>query len=222
MTRLILILWLLPVLSFADLPILQKNEQIDITTSFRGTNIELTTFLPQDDPAATLVVTGPLGNLTFRTKERRAGLWINAKKVELDQVATYVAMIGLSQDDLDAACNTDQFEGSLIWVCDPAQRALMAEKGLFVLEDGPTLTDLGDGFFSANAFLPPTAKPGTYTLSFTAGGETAKREFQVRRAGLERLVLDTAQNHRLFYGVLCLLIAGLAGYVTNLISSRRA
>jgi len=216
-------------LAGASPPFILDSDTIDVTTHFRGTHMELTTFVETPDPQVGLVIVGPPATLTFRRKERRAGLWVNAQRQDLLEVASYVALIGYDELDLTQACLTNtlgnlahEAAANLSWVCNASQRALMSEKGLFVLRPTEGLVDLGQGFHSASAFLPPTAKPGSYDLRFWVDQTSAQTEITVRRAGLERWVLTTAQNHRLVYGLLCLILAALAGYVTNLFFSRRS
>ena len=203
----------------AQPPILINQDSIDITTNFRGTEITLTTFLQTPDTKARLQVIGPAGELTVRRKERRAGLWLNASKTHLKQVPTYIALEGYDAREFAQICaeNPDFLD----WACDGEVRDLMAAKGLFSLGDHDALDDLGQGFFRTSVFLPATAKPGIYSLQFQANGQVAEATIQVQRAGLERLVLETAENHRLFYGLLCLVLAAFAGWVTNLVFSRR-
>ena len=220
---------LMTVVAKASPPILLDEDTIDVTTSFRGTEIEITTFLEDPDPDIRLAIIGPPATLTFRRKARRAGMWINAEKDEISGAASYVALVGLTEQRLNEACARNAVDTlmptgtvNLLWICNRAQRNLMADKGLFsIIETSAGIADLGQGFHRATAFLPPTAKPGTYNLQFWVGDDLAESQFQVQRAGLERLVLATAQNHRLFYGVLCLVLAALAGWLTNLIFSRR-
>ncbi len=211
-------------------PILPNANTIDLTTNFRGTEIAITTYVAEPDPDIRLIISGPPATLTFRQKARRAGLWINTGKEELVGAASYVALVGISEQELNAACARFALaslipsdSNNILWLCNREQRALMAGKGLFsVIDPKVGITDLDQGFHRAAAFLPPTAKPGTYNLRFWVNEESAETTLELRRAGLERLVLSTAQNHRLFYGLLCLILAALAGYLTNLIFSRRS
>ena len=223
----LLIITTLP--AWASPPFIVNERDIDVTTTFRGTNIELTSFLEGENPQTKLVLVGPPVDLTFRRKARRMGMWVNAEKEILNAVASYVALIGFTKAEIDRACQTEALHElahwgspSLSWVCNPDQRALMAQKGLYVQNTGEGSQALGRGFFEITAFLPPTAKPGQYGLRFWADGQSAQTQLHVRRAGLERVVIETAENSRLFYGILCLALAALAGYVTNLIFSWRS
>lgn len=210
-------------------PFIFNQDTIDVTTNFRGTNLELTTFLDLDNPTIQMVIVGPRATLTFREKERRAGMWVNASKVSIEDTASYFAFIGFNEGDLEYMCASADLQGyapktdvSFDWVCDEEQRSLMAEKGLFVFIPPGGNQNLGRGFHRITAFVPPTAKPGAYDVRLSVNGSYADAQIDVRRAGLERLVLETAQNSRLFYGIVCLVLAALAGYLTNLIFSRRS
>ena len=219
----------LPQTSAARPPILLDAQTIDVTTNFRGTEIRVTTHLEGADPSIRMVIAGPPATLTFRQKARRAGLWVNAEKEVLHNAASYVALVGISEQELNAACARFALKTiipteaiDLTWLCNRQQRALMAEKSLFaVVPPSAGISGLGDGFHRAAAFLPATAKPGTYIIRFWSDDESVQTTLDVRRAGLERWVLHTAENYRILYGLICLLIAGLAGYLTNLIFSRR-
>ncbi len=222
-------LWILSAASaWASPPFIVNEREIDVTTTFRGTNIELISFLETSDPETKLVLVGPPANIKFRHKARRAGMWVNAEKEVLNAAASYVALIGFTRSEVERACAQGRMHElahwgspSLTWVCNPDQRALMAQKGLYIQDAEEGSQALGRGFFEVTAFLPPTAKPGRYGLRFWADGQSAQTQIDLRRAGLERLVIETAENSRLVYGILCLALAALAGYLTNLIFSRR-
>ena len=165
----------------------------------------------------------------MRRKERVAGLWINAYTFTFTDVPTYVALQGIDSQQLQRDCSRGAYQGYtdhrlnyLGWICRPEFRDLMADKGLFVQGGSIALEDLGQGFYRTRAFLPATAKPGVYEVWFTANDAVNRDTILVQRAGLERWVLETAQDHRLFYGLLCLVLAALAGWVTNFVFSRRS
>ena len=220
------IIW--PAVSPGLPPILLDADTIDVTTKFRGTEISVTTHVEQTNPEIRLVISGPPARLTFRKKARRAGLWINTGKEVLEGASSYVALVGVSEKDLNAACARFSLQTlipaettDLSWLCNRQQRSLMAAQGLFTVVDPKLgIADLGDGFHRASAFLAPTAKPGTYDLRFWVGEESKQTTLDVRRVGLENLILTTAENHRLLYGLLCLILAGLAGYLTNVVFNR--
>ena len=152
--------WVLVALPVAaQPPILLSDQSIDITTNFRGTEIVLTTYLQQPDPNARLIITGPSGTLTLRTKERRAGLWVNARKVTFQDVPTYVALQGLDLQQLQGDCSRGAYHGYtdhrlnyLGWICRADFRGLMQERGLFVQGGAIALEDLGQGFFGPVPF----------------------------------------------------------------------
>ena len=212
-------------------PIFIDEDTIDVTINFVGTHVELITYLPQTAPDLKFVLVGPPADLVTRRKARRAGLWINAEKELRREVASYIALIGFGEEELAQICAADRLatyapEGApdIGWACEPEQRALMAADKLALFQFRPTdgLIPKGQGFHEVRAFLPPTARPGTYRGRFWADAQSADTQITVRKAGLERWVLTTAENRRFLYGLLCLALAALAGNLTNLIFSRRA
>ena len=114
----------------ANPPIMLDEDTIDVTTSFRGTEIELTTFLEAENPDIRMMIVGPPATLMFRKKARRAGLWVNAEKQELTNAASYIALVGVDEAALAQSCADNSLSqlapenaADLAWACNEQQRS---------------------------------------------------------------------------------------------------
>ena len=85
---------------------------------------------------------------------------------------------------------------------------------------------LDGGLFRATISLPPLTPVGDYVADvylFREGRVIASRSaaLRVEKAGLERFIYDFAQTLPWLYGLFCVLLAVLAGYLADLIFNRR-
>lgn len=85
---------------------------------------------------------------------------------------------------------------------------------------------LDGGLFRATIALPPLTPIGNYVAEvylFRDGRPIASRStsLRVEKAGLERFVYEFANNMPALYGLFCVLIAMIAGYLANLAFNRR-
>ncbi len=85
---------------------------------------------------------------------------------------------------------------------------------------------LDGGLFRATVSLPPLTPVGDYVADvylFREGRVIASRSaaLRVEKAGLERFIYDFAQTLPWLYGLVCVFLAVLAGYIADLIFNRR-
>jgi uncharacterized protein (TIGR02186 family) len=85
---------------------------------------------------------------------------------------------------------------------------------------------LEGGLFIARLFLPSETPVGEYTIEvylFRDGAPIATREtgLQVAKAGLERALYDLAHDRPVLYGLLALILAGLAGWLAAVFTRSR-
>ena len=101
---------------------------------------------------------------------------------------------------------------------------LMVEKGLYGINEtgvqfrSPTL-------YSVSIELPGDVANGTFlaeTFLFRNNGLIAHKaeSFVVRKAGLERLLGDSARDHSLAYGLACVALALLTGWLGGVVFRR--
>ena len=85
---------------------------------------------------------------------------------------------------------------------------------------------LDGGLFRATVSLPPLTPVGDYVADvylFRGGRVIASRSaaLRVEKAGLERFIYDLAQDRPWLYGLVCVFLAVLAGYIADVIFNRR-
>jgi uncharacterized protein (TIGR02186 family) len=85
---------------------------------------------------------------------------------------------------------------------------------------------LDGGLFRATISLPPLTPVGDYVADvylFRAGRVVASRSaaLRVEKAGLERFIFDFAQTLPWLYGLVCVMLAVLAGYIADVLFNRR-
>lgn len=85
---------------------------------------------------------------------------------------------------------------------------------------------LEGGLFIARLFLPSETPVGDYTIDvylFRDGEPAAQREtgLRVAKAGLERTLYDLAHERPILYGLLALILAGLAGWLAAVFTRTR-
>lgn len=208
---------------------------VQITAGFAGTEVLL--FGAKKGPGdVVVVIRGPARDQLVRRKDRKFGVWVNDAEVEFRYVPTFYWMasnrpieeflgddlrelyqIGLEHLDLRPLSEVPP------WVDVGAFRAglkrSMAAKGLYSREPA-FLTFLGDHLFRTKVRFPANVSTGTFSVDvyLIRDGEVVAYEtnlLNVRKFGLEAGVYGFAQRHSLAYGVLAILIAGVAGWAAN-------
>lgn len=208
---------------------------VQITAGFAGTEILL--FGAKKGPGdVVVVIRGPARDQLVRRKDRKFGVWVNDAEIEFRHVPTFYWMasnrpideflgeelrdlhqIGLEHVDLrpttdvPAGLDLDSFRAGL--------KRSMAAKGLYSREPS-FLTFLGDHLFRTNVRFPANVSTGTFSVDvyLIRDGEVVAYEtnlLNVRKFGLEAGIYGFAQRHSLAYGVLAILIAGVAGWAAN-------
>ena len=219
-----------------------SERQIEVTSNFVGQTLTLfgnvepaigAADVPVQGPFQVIVVvTGPLQDRVVRKKTNRFVIWLNTQSetflripsykwvlssAPLDAIADYAALqshhilLSATEGDLQSRGNAYPalFRAELI--------RLMTEKGLYgVNETGvhfisPTL-------FSARIQLPGDVPNGTFlaeTFLFQKNAVIAHEaeSFIVRKAGLERLLGESARDYPLAYGLTCVALALFTGWL---------
>ena len=96
-----------------------------------------------------------------------------------------------------------------------------------LLSESPIGVEILDGgLFRTNIALPPQTPVGDYTAEFYLfrnGHAVASRvsTLRVRKAGMERVIFQFAHNTPILYGLFCVAIAMLFGWLANAIFNRQ-
>ncbi|WP_431301009.1 TIGR02186 family protein [Tabrizicola sp. BL-A-41-H6] len=219
-----------------------SQNRVSITADFDGSEILIygavkrEAPVPKGSPLQVIVtVEGPSTPVIVRRKDRVAGIWINNAEVRVDSAPSFyaVATTGPLSDILSDTENLRHrvtIERAIRAVgitgeADQADAFVQAmlrvrsnEDRYRVLEGAVQLTD--DTLFRTDVVLPSNLTEGEYTvrLFLLRDGKvvaTQERVIRVRKEGLERFIFTMAHDQPLLYGLLSLVLAGIAGWAAS-------
>jgi uncharacterized protein (TIGR02186 family) len=226
-----------------------SNPNIAITSNFAGETLSVFGNV-EPDPGASrneitgpynivLVIIGPSANRVARLKTNKIGLWMNTEQVEFDTFPTFFHV--LASDRMEKITAHDTLEAERILPDAQARVAarsnslhverfgaelvrLMTEKKLF------GINELGVKFLSTTAYtaqlpLPADIPNGLFiaqTYLFKNGVLLAKRgdSFAVNKTGFERFISSSARDYPLLYGLTCVALALVTGWLAGVIFRR--
>jgi uncharacterized protein (TIGR02186 family) len=222
------------------------HETVEIREDFAGQELVLygaTQGLTIQDEIV-VVLRGPGQDLRVMRKERTFGIWVNSAPLEFESIPAYYAIA--TSLPLQEIATPQSLAGSGIGL--PATLAIRAaptaleterdvgpyldaiarsarRNGLYI-EAHRGVEILDGGLFRARISLPPLTPVGNYVAEvylFRDGRAIAARStsLRVEKAGIERLVFEFAHGLPWLYGLVCVMLAMLAGYVANVAFSRR-
>ncbi len=231
-------LWVLPSASYAQsgsLSIDLAHDQVDITAGFTGA--EMTLFgVKEGKGHVAVVIRGPKKTMSVARKENVMGLWFNRHRLKFGNVPAYYDY-ALSAPESDLAkpetlkehgigLNALRFapdtKRSKPKYFESFQEALIRNKqaqGLFPLKPRG-IVFIDDNFFRATFYLPSNVPAGRYEVEgfLIKNGRIAlnrSEEFNVGQVGMEARIYKFAHGQSLAYGLLCVVLAVLAGWVAN-------
>lgn len=215
-----------------------SQNRVSITADFDGSEILVYGAVKRDGPApdgpleVIVTVEGPPTPVTIRKKDRVAGIWVNTQAVHVDAAPSFYAVattgplrsILSETEDLRYRITLSRAiraVGAATEANDPAtfidamQRIRLAERRYRVLQGAVEFTE--ETLFRADIVLPANLTEGEYRvrLFLTRDGrvvDAQDRVIGVRKEGLERFLFNLAHEQPLAYGLLSLLLAGLAGW----------
>ncbi|MGV8987693.1 MAG: TIGR02186 family protein [Cypionkella sp.] len=210
---------------------------VAITTSFDGAAIliygaAIREAPPPDNSLLQVIITvqGPDTALIIRKKEHVAGIWINQGSVKIASAPSYYAVA--TSGDLDQILSPEEDAKYRISIpqtitaggvasADQADyiRALQrikAASGSYKLAQDSVLL-LRQALFRTDVTLPANLIEGIYKIRiFLTRNKTVvdmqNSQIEVRKAGLERTLYNLAMDQPLYYGILSLVLAMLAGW----------
>lgn len=215
-----------------------SQSNVSITTDFVGSEILIygavkrESPIPQGPLEVIVTVEGPPAEMTVRRKDWVGGIWINNAEVVIDRAPIFyaIATTGRLEDILSetedlrhkisiprairAVGTTEEADEADLFV--QALIRLREARGSYL--DSPGSVRLTEGtLFRTDVALPSNLTEGDYRVRIflTRGGKVVdmlERGIRVRKAGLEQFFTRMAHEQPLLYGMLALLIAGLAGW----------
>jgi uncharacterized protein (TIGR02186 family) len=226
-----------------------SNANISISSSFDGETLTFFGNVEPDIGAAdkavsgpynvVVVVIGPLADRVARLKTNNFGIWMNTTQVQFDAFPTYFQVLSsaklseitdpatlaleniLPEDQARLSVESGWWDSA---VFGRQLVRLMTEKGAFgVRENGVRF--LSSTFYSAQLTLPADVPNGAFiakTYVFKDGEIIARRSegFAVRKSGFERFVGTSAVQYPLLYGLTCVILALLTGWLGGVIFKR--
>jgi uncharacterized protein (TIGR02186 family) len=192
---------------------------------------------PPSGPLLQVIVTveGPAMPIVVRQKERVAGIWINQGSMAVDNAPSFYAVMTTGPLDdilspaedrenhisIPNAIGTVRLGATSGSVSDylAALERIREASGSYVLAQNSVLL-LQQSLFRTEVALPANLIDGIYKVRIflTRAGKVIDEQtsqIEVSKAGLEQLLFRMANDQPLLYGLIALLIAGLAGWTAS-------
>ncbi len=231
---------LLPNLAGAEEVVLGlSSDQVSINTSFNGDEILVFGAVKReesipDGPALQVIVTvaGPSEPVTVRRKAHRFGIWINTDTVNVDLAPSFYA-VATSGPLKEVVTNTEDLRykisiarairsvGAPPGIEDAAAFTdalirVRGNAGLYQLLENRVAVDQQTLFRTAIG-MPSNLTEGAYTVRIflTRSGtviSSYETNIDVRKVGLERWLFTMSRQKPLWYGLMSLAIAIVAGW----------
>lgn len=241
MIRVALILLALALPAFAQEQIVagMSQNRVSITADFDGSEILIYGAVKRDAPApqgapleVIVTVEGPSTPVAVRRKGRVAGIWVNNASVNIDSAPSFYAVattgplnhILSDTDNLRYGITIERVIRA-IGIAAEADKAgefilallrVRTNEGRYrVLEGKVELTE--DTLFRTDVVLPANLTEGEYKVRLFLLRDkrviaSQERVIGVRKEGLERFIFNLAQEQPLIYGLVSLVLAGIAGW----------
>lgn len=223
-----------------DLAIDLSHNEVAITTAFSGTDLLLFGATDQNKKSDIIVVVrGPRGKEIVRHKEHVMGLWINSGEMEFVGVPDFYTVA--SSRPLNEILPEDVLKheqiGAHRLIFSPVagttmgpekqaayHEALLRNKrrqGLYTTDIGD-VTFVGVNLFRTTLHFPAAVPVGDYRIEtyLVRDNKIVKRhetEMRVHKIGVEEEIYNFAHQQAWAYGILAIIVAGLAGWVANAI-----
>lgn len=214
--------------------------RVEVTTAFSGAEILVfgaTERLigPEGDEVVVLV-TGPETSMMVRQKVSVLGFWVNGAAARFNRVPSYWALastrpVPVMLDRVERAelrLGLDQLPLAQLGAQGPTFRLALADlqqgAGLWVDRDRPIEVS-GGRLFHAHLPLPATVMHGIYQVQVMLVRDrrvVARQELRldVVRTGSAAWIADIAREQPLLYGVACIFLAAMAGWIGSVVFRR--
>ncbi|MDO9503578.1 TIGR02186 family protein [Falsiroseomonas sp.] len=214
--------------------------RVEVTTAFSGSEILVfgaTERLigPEGDEVVVLVI-GPETSAIVRQKVSVMGFWVNGAAARFNRVPSYWALastrpVPAMLDRVERAelrLGLDQLPLVQLGAQGPTFRLALADlqqdAGLWVDRDRPIQVS-GGRLFHARLPLPATVAHGIYQVQVMLVRDrrvVARQELRldVVRTGTAAWIADIAREQPVLYGIACIILAGLAGWIGSVVFRR--
>jgi uncharacterized protein (TIGR02186 family) len=210
--------------------------RVAITTGFVGTDVYV--FGAKSEPGdVVVVIRGPTVRYAVRRKDRIAGIWLNARRLDFRGVPSFYTIASTrpldelmsSASQLREEIGLDNLSLVPDEAADPAEAAafraallrIKQAAGLFAGEPG-TISIQREPLFKTRVHFPANVPTGSYDIRvlLIRDGEIVSAQtvpLQVSKSGIDALVYEFAHRQAAAYGLVAILGALLAGWIAHLV-----
>ncbi len=219
-----------------------SQDTIQITSSYTGTNIVVFGAIEGSQNAQgrniVVVVRGPDEPMTVRRRERIAGVWVNSDAARFEGLPAYyylastepVARIAPSEALARYGIGLQALRPSLVGSHhdpEPFRQAAIryhVRKGLYAESPG-SIDFLSESLFRTRVPVPAGVTRGQYNVEvyLFRDGEVISAQSTpmfVDATGLERRLYNMAHEAPLFYGLACVFLSMLLGWISAVLFRR--
>jgi uncharacterized protein (TIGR02186 family) len=217
-----------------------STERVAITTAFTGESLMI--YGSTEDPIGPggdevlVVARGPSGPFVVRRKVQVLGLWLNGPSARFADVPVFYAIagtrpawrllpeaerqrLGLGLDSIPLRSTGARGLGFRAALLELKQSSRQWQ------EDASAMEVAGSRLFSMRLDLPSTVQPGSYRVEVLLVRSrqvvaTEQLGFIVERTGTAARIAEVARNQPVIYALICIMLAGLAGWVGSIIFRR--
>jgi len=216
-----------------------SQNRVSITADFDGSEILIYGAVKRDTPPpeggpleVIITVEGPATPVTVRRKDRVVGIWVNNAEVQVDSAPSFYAVattgplnyILSDTENLRHGITIERVIRAVGITAEAEQsgefllallRVRTNEDRYRILEGRVELTE--DTLFRTDVVLPANLTEGEYKVRLFLLRDkqviaVQERLIGVRKEGLERFIFNLAQEQPLIYGLISLVLAGIAGW----------
>jgi uncharacterized protein (TIGR02186 family) len=219
-----------------------SQDIIQITSNYTGTDIVVFGAIERADKAKgrdiVVVVRGPDTPMTVRRRDRFAGIWVNSDAARFQGLPGYYYLASSQPVDLIAPPRALANYGIGMRYLIPSQigshhdarpfkdAALrhLKERGLYTEAPG-TIDFLSETLFRTRIPVPADVARGQYNVEvyLLRDGEVVSAQSTplfIDQTGLERRLFNLAHNAPFFYGLACVFMAMLLGWISSVLFRR--
>ncbi len=224
-----------------------SDRVIKISSNFTGSEIVVFGTIERDQSTVSrgdpydlvVIVRGWDQTLVSRRKDRTFGIWINKERKLYNNAPNFYALSSTRKlsDIAHPTLLTKLQIGTQYLLLPPnfnpqdrfatydpfrvAALRKMREKGLYT-DDQSSITFLSKTLFRSTIPIPADVEVGGYdvTVHLFRGGallHTETQRLHVAKTGFEQHAFTMARDHAFFYGLACVLIALLTGWMTGVV-----
>jgi uncharacterized protein (TIGR02186 family) len=219
-----------------------SQDTIAITSNYTGTEIVVFGAIEQAAAAQgrdiVVVVRGPDTPMTVRRRDRVAGIWVNRDAARFEGLPSYYYLAATQPVDRIASPRALARYGVGMNYLYPTavgshhdarpfrEAALRHLRQLGLYTEAPgTIDFLSETLFRTRIPVPADVTRGQYNVEvyLFRGGDVVSAQSTplfIDQQGLERRLFNMAHHAPLFYGLLCVFIAMLLGWISSVLFRR--